>query len=82
MKKIFESGIGFRVSVKEYKDGEIHARIQVDQVREGDVPLNVDGIPLFVDPASRICIANHSLDYIDGPRGGLVFREPSKANKN
>lgn len=80
--RCFKAGIGFRVMVKEYRDEKICVRLRVDKAREGDVPLNVDGIPLFVDPASRVCIANHSLDYIDEPGGGLVFAELFKTNEN
>ena len=72
--KYFETGIGFRIFASATESGEPASGIKLDRQRQGDAVTELDGIKVFLDPASTAQFADYELDYLE-PDGGFVLRK-------
>lgn len=79
IRKCFEAGIGFRILVTAGKSGEATFGIKLDKQHQGDEVIELDGVKIFLDPASAAQIRDYQLDYHDEPNGGFYLNTMQKA---
>ena len=73
--KYFETGgVGFRIFASATESGKPTSVIKLDRQCQGDEVTELDGIKVFLDPASAAQFADYELDYLE-PDGGFVLRK-------
>lgn len=75
-------GLPLRIAIQKKPDGAFHYLMGFDdQNREGDQPIECEGVKLVVDAASQPLVSGMTLDYveIDG-KLEFVFMNPNDPN--
>jgi len=65
LQSCFEAGIGYRLAFARKENGDQSIILQLDQVREGDAVLDLEGLKIFVDSDSLSQAAGGEIDYIN-----------------
>jgi iron-sulfur cluster assembly protein len=62
-----------RVAARRGDDGSIHYGIGFDDRREGDLPLEIAGVPLLIGTPSQPLLQDTRLDYVELEPGRFDF---------
>lgn len=72
--KCFEMGVGFRFQVTTDESGKSAFSIKLDKQHQEDESAQLNGVKVFMDPASASQIKDCQLDYLDEPDGGFILK--------
>jgi Fe-S cluster assembly iron-binding protein IscA len=64
LQSCFEAGLGYRLSFASKENGDKSIILVLDQVREGDAVLELEGLKIFIDHDSLSLAAGGEIDYI------------------
>ena len=79
LRAVFEreehEGLGLRVAARLEDDGELAFGLGFDEPREGDLPLDFDGVDILISPPSQPLLHDAMLDFVEVEPGrfGFVF---------
>ena len=65
--------LALRVAARRGADGEIAYGLGFDEMREGDLPLEVQGVRLLVAPPSQALLEDTRVDYVELEPGRFAF---------
>jgi iron-sulfur cluster assembly protein len=68
-----EAGIGFRIEVNKDEAGKVNFSIRIDRQKQDDKVLKLEGVKVFLNPASALYIDGYRLDYENEPDGGFFL---------
>ncbi len=67
------SELALRVAARREADGSIVYGMGFDELREGDMPLEVEGIPLLIAAPSQPLLLGTQLDFVELEPGSFNF---------
>ncbi len=67
------SELALRVAARREADGSIVYGMGFDELREGDMPLEVEGIPLLIAAPSQPLLQGTQLDFVELEPGSFNF---------
>lgn len=66
-------GLALRVAARLEPDGSLAFGMGFDEAREGDMPLEIEGVPLLIAQPSQALLDDAMLDYVEVAPGRLDF---------
>jgi iron-sulfur cluster assembly protein len=66
-------GLALRVAARLEADGALAFGMGLDEAREGDLPLEIDGVSLLIAPPSQALLDDALLDYVEVAPGRHDF---------
>ena len=66
-------GLALRVAARLETDGSLAFGMGFDEPREGDMPLEIEGVPLLIAQPSQALLDDAMLDYVEVAPGRLDF---------
>lgn len=66
-------GLSLRVAARLEQDGSLAFGMGFDEPREGDMPLEIEGVPLLIAQPSQALLDDAMLDYVEVAPGRLDF---------
>ncbi|MDH4050085.1 MAG: hypothetical protein OEU93_00800 [Rubrivivax sp.] len=67
------AGLGLRIAARQEADGGVCVGMGFDEMREGDLPLQIDGVELLIAPPSQPLLADAMLDFVELAPGEFRF---------
>ncbi len=67
------AGLALRVAARQVADGSIEYGMGFDEPREGDMPLQVQGVNLLIAPPSQPTLEDVVLDFVEIEPGQFNF---------
>lgn len=67
------AGMALRVAARQTADGSVEYGMGFDEPREGDLPLQVEGVNLLIAPPSQPMLESIVLDFVELEPGNFNF---------
>lgn len=67
------AGMALRVAARQSADGSVEYGMGFDEPREGDMPLQIQGVNLVIAPASQPILESVVLDFVELEPGNFNF---------
>ncbi len=77
-------GLALRVAARVEDDGSLAFGMGFDEQREGDLPLEIDGVQLLIGQPSQALLDDAMLDFVEiepGQRGFVCVPQPGVATE-
>ncbi len=67
------AGMALRVAARQTADGSVEYGMGFDEPREGDMPLQIEGVNLLIAPPSQPMLDDVVLDFVELEPGSFNF---------
>ena len=67
------AGLALRIAARQVADGSVEYGMGFDEPREGDLPLQIQGVNLLIAPPSQPMLESIVLDFVELAPGNFNF---------